>query len=279
MISRGILPKLVAFAILLLFSTVLYAGETGKIAGKITEASTGEPLPFANVVITATWENGVEVPLNNVIGTAADLEGDYYILNIRPGTYSITVSYIGYGKSKQTHVRVDVDKTTNVDIALESEDFQSEDVIITAHVNPKIEKDRTSTKQVFNVSEIEGIGGINDIDDIIELQADVVDGHFRGGRENETVYLLGGASLNNPINSGKAFSPIVTGIKQVEVFTSGFSAEYGNAQSGVVNMVPNEGGDVWSTRIGYSMEIPHHETWGGNPYSTSYMPKIGRAHV
>ena len=144
-------------------------------------------------------------------------------------------------------------KQQQLNFELQSEEFQSEEIVVTAYRAPKIEIDRTSTKQVFNISEIEGIAGVNNIEDIIALQADVVDDHFRGGREGESLYLLGGASINNPINASKAFSPIVTGLQQVEVFTSGFSAEYGNAQSGVVNMVPKEGGDTWSTRIGYSI--------------------------
>ena len=75
----------------------------------------GEALPGANVIITATWENGVEVPLKQMMGTASDVDGYYFILNIRPGIYSVTASYIGYGKSKQTMVQVYVDKTTTVE--------------------------------------------------------------------------------------------------------------------------------------------------------------------
>jgi len=204
------------------------------------------------------------------------VDGYYYILNVRPGTYSVTASYIGYRSSKKTLVKIYVDKITEVNFELQSEELESEEIVVTAYRAPKIEVDRTSTKQVYNISDIEVIAGINDIEDVIALQADVVDDHFRGGREGESLYLLGGSSINNPINASKSFSPIVTGLQQVEVFTSGFSAEYGNAQSGVVNMVPKQGGDTWSTRIGYSVEIPHDKTWGGNPYTTSYMPMYNK---
>jgi outer membrane receptor protein involved in Fe transport len=272
MVKKGIMPRLITFAVFLFLYSNIFGGETGKIAGRITDAKTGEPLPSANVLITASWENGVEVPLQQTIGTASDFDGYYYILNVRPGTFSLTVSYIGYGKSMKTQVLVYVDKTTTVDFALEPKEFQSQEVVITAFRAPKIEIDRTSTKQVFNINDIESIAGVNNVEDIIALQADVVDDHFRGGREGESLYLLGGASINNPISASKAFSPIVTGIQQVEVFTSGFSAEYGNAQSGVVNMVPKEGGDIWQTRLAYSLELPHYNTWGGNPFSTEYMP-------
>ncbi len=272
MYKKGILPVILSIFLFFITVSVLHAGETGKIAGEIRDARTGEVLPGANVVITAVWEDGEEVPLLKLIGTAADANGFFYIINLRPGKYSVTASFVGYGKLKKTEVNVYVDKTTQLDFALEPEEFQSEEVVVTSYRAPKVEVDRTATKQVFFTSEIEEIAGVNDIADILDLQADVVDNHFRGGREGESQYLLGGASINNPISASRSFSPIVTGLQQVEVFTSGFSAEYGNAQSGVVNMVPKEGGDKWITKFAYSQELPNYETWDGNPYTTEYMP-------
>ncbi|MFA7228894.1 MAG: carboxypeptidase-like regulatory domain-containing protein, partial [Melioribacteraceae bacterium] len=102
MVSKGISPKLITFATLLIFSTIVFAGETGKIAGKITDAKTGEALPGASIVITSVWENGVEIPLKQTIGTSCDLTGYYFIINVRPGTYTLTASYIGYGKAQKT---------------------------------------------------------------------------------------------------------------------------------------------------------------------------------
>ncbi|MBU2491684.1 MAG: TonB-dependent receptor [Bacteroidetes bacterium] len=270
--KKGKMPVLLSIFLLLITVSVLHAGETGKIAGVAKDAKTGDVLPGANILITALWEDGKEVPLSKTIGAATDMDGYFYIINLRPGKYSVTASFIGYGKVKKTEVDVYVDKTTQLDFNLEQEEYQSEEVVVTEYRSPKVESDRTSTKQVFSTSEIEEIAGINDVADILELQADVIDNHFRGGREGESQYLFGGASINNPISANRSFSPMVTGIQQVEVFTSGFSAEYGNAQSGVVNMVPKEGGDKWITKFAYSQELPYFETWGGNPFTTDYMP-------
>jgi outer membrane receptor protein involved in Fe transport len=166
-------------------------------------------------------------------------------------------------------VQVIVDKTTRLDFLLEVQALEVEDVIVTAYQQTKVEKDLTATKQIYNIAEVQSIAGVQDISDILELQADVVDNHFRGGRVGESSYLLGGATIVNPLDNSRAFNPIVTGLDQVEVYTSGFSAEYGNAQSGVVNMVTKEGSGTWQTRVEFSGTLPYYKSWNGSVYSPS----------
>jgi outer membrane receptor protein involved in Fe transport len=70
----------------------------------------------------------------------------------------------------------------------------------------------------------------------------------------------------NPLNNSQAFEPLTIGLEQVEVYTSGFSAEYGNAQSGVVNMVTKEGTSKWQSRMEVSVTLPYYKTWQESPY-------------
>ncbi len=256
-----------AFFIFLL-SNILFAGETGKIAGKITDQQTGEPLIGANVVITARIVEGEQQSLTNLLGAATDFEGYYYILNVPPGTYVVKVTYIGYQTEEVSGITVDIDKTTTVNVKLNpTQGIQTKTVTVTAYAPQKLEEDLTATKQVYNTEKLQTMAGVVSLTDILELQADIVDNHFRGGREGESLYLVGGAPINNPLDNTRAFSPITTGLQQVEVYTSGFSAEYGNAQSGVVNMVPKEGGDVWQTSAQVSGSVPYYKSWYGSPYS------------
>ena len=67
----------------------MFAAETGKITGNITDAATGEPLPGANVFLKGT-----------AIGAATNLKGEYVISPVPPGSYTLRVTYIGY-KSKE----------------------------------------------------------------------------------------------------------------------------------------------------------------------------------
>lgn len=254
---------------LILSHTTIFAGQTGKIAGTITDATTGEALLGANIIVISKWVNGEEQPLNFIFGASTDINGEYYILNIQPGLYSVKVSYVGYQSEVMTKVTVDVDRTTSVDFKITEQQIQTDEVTVVAFSAKKVEPDVTASKQVYNMADVQSIAGVADINDILQLQADVVDDHFRGGRVGETQYLLSGGSIVNPLTNSRAFSPIVTGMQQVEVYTSGFSAEYGNAQSGVVNMMAREGGEKWSTRVEAAVVAPYYKTWNGSPYSAS----------
>jgi len=233
-----------SFTLLLFLSSVSFAGETGKIAGKITNSVTKEPLIGANVMLIAKWVGGEKQPSSMMYGASTDVHGEYFILNISPGLYDVKVSYIGYKTRIVTKVAVDVDKTTTVDFSLETEEIKTDEVTVVAFSPKTVEPDVPATKQVYNMRDVQSIAGVADISDILQLQADVVDDHFRGGRVGESQYLFRGGSIVNPLSNRRAFNPIVTGLQQVEVYTSGFSAEYGNAQSGVVNMMVREGGDI-----------------------------------
>jgi hypothetical protein len=253
--------------LILLTTTSLNAGDTGKLAGKITDSESGEPLVGCNVIITGKWAGDVEEPLNLFLGSSTDMEGDYYILNIPPGEYTVKASYVGYQPQIITRVQIKIDITTRLDFQLSLQSIQTEEVVVKAFSTTKVEIDVTATKQTYNISQMEGIAGVADIADILELQADVIDDHFRGGRVGEALYLIGGGTIVNPLDKKRAFNPIVIGLEQVEVYTSGFSAEYGNAQSGVVNMVAKEGGNQWESRLEMSTTPPQYKTWNGSPYS------------
>lgn len=253
-----------------------FSGETGKIAGKVVDKQTGEPLIGANIFLSSIWLGDREIPIESPAGAAASEDGQYFILNIKPGTYSISASFIGYKMAIRTKVLVKIDMTTRIDFKLESQALEGEEVVVTAYRPDRVEIDLTATKQTYDIAEVMSVAGVEDISDILELQADVVDDHFRGGRIGESMYLIGGSAIVNPLNNERAFSPIVTGMEQVEVYTSGFSAEYGNAQSGVVNMVAKEGSDSWITRAEISSTLPYYKSWmetsgkvyeGGSPYA------------
>jgi len=79
----------------------------GKIAGKVTDKKTGEALVGCNVVIEGTS-----------MGAATNLDGDYTILNVPPGVYTLTVSLVGYVPTKIRDVRVSIDLTTTIDVQM-----------------------------------------------------------------------------------------------------------------------------------------------------------------
>lgn len=258
-------------AMLSLLMTALFAGQTGKLAGTVTDKSSDEVLVGANVIINGIWKNGEEVAVDQPYGASTDADGTYFILNIPPGEYTVEVVYIGYASSRVTNVSIVVDKTTRLDFELSSEVIAGQAMEVVAYKPEAVEKDVTATKVSYDVADINDLPGVTDISDILSLQADVDGGHFRGGRTGEALYMVNGASIVNPLNNSQSFEPMTIGLEQVEVYTSGFSAEYGNVQSGVINMVAKEGrSDKWETHFDISRTNTYYKTFGGSVFSTEY---------
>lgn len=217
-------------------------GTTGKIAGKIVDAQSGEPLPGTNVQLVGTS-----------LGASADANGNYFILNVHPGTYALKASFVGYTTLTVADVTVVVDVTTTVNFNLEQTAVAGEEVEVVA-TRPTIERDLTSSKSVVESSVIEKLS-ITELQDVIVNLPGVVlhnnELHLRGGRAGEELPLIDGSSIRDPLFN----SPIVpinpNAIEQLEIITGTFNAEYGQALSGVFNTILKEGSERWSASITY----------------------------
>lgn len=211
-------------------------GPTGKIAGRVTDATTGEGIPGVNVVIAGT-----------VQGTATDEDGHYFILNVKPGTYAVRASFIGFVTVTTENVRVVQDKTSTVNFALQEEAVLGEELVVVAE-RPIVEMDRTTTTAVIDAEQLEVLP-VTNVSDAINLQAGVVDGHFRGGRSGEVTYLVNGVPITNAFSKEAAFEIEQNMISSLEVISGVFNAEYGQATSGVVNIVTKDVPDDWSGSV------------------------------
>ncbi len=240
--------------ILLLFAGIIYAGNTGKISGTVKDKDTGEALPFANVMVDGTS-----------LGAASDIDGNFTILNIPPGIYSVTASVLGYQKQSYKDVRVNVDFTTRLNFTLESGSIEMEAVIVRGERNPLIRQDLTNPQVAITKETIDQLP-IDQISDVIKLTAGVTvddDGsiHIRGGFGNEISYTLNGVSLNDPYGNNRSVGLATNAVQEVSLSAGTFSAEYGNALSGVVNYVTKEGGDKYSFSLrGYAGDFVSDRT-------------------
>lgn len=242
----------IALAALLSFgATVVQAQNVGRISGTIVDATSGQPLPGANVIIPGT-----------TMGGAAGVDGDYYILNIPPGRYELRASMLGYESVLMVDVVVNAGRTTTIDFTLTDEAFEADEVVITAQ-RPDVERDKTATSHIVRFDDVQALPGVRDISDVLGLTGDVVDGHFRGGRQGEELYMLQGMGIVNPLDNSAAFMPIMSAVEEVEVITSGFGAQYGNAQSGVVRISMREGSRTdWDTRFEVRTRAPGQRHFG-----------------
>ncbi|MBL1213019.1 MAG: TonB-dependent receptor [Ignavibacteriae bacterium] len=223
----------------LLISTIqINAGVTGKLKGTIKDAETGEVLIGANVMLEGT-----------TMGAASDENGEYFILNIPPGKYNIIVSYISYQKQKITGVEILTDRTTEQNILLSSETITTEEVVISGK-REAIETDRTNTAAYISSEQISNLP-VQDVTDIIQLQSGVVKGangalHIRGGRSGEINYMIDGVSVTDQYRGGSSIGLENNWVQELQVISGTFNAEYGQAQSGVINIVTKEGSKKFS---------------------------------
>ncbi len=232
------IKRLPLFLILLIFTSSFLSAQSGKIAGRVSDAETGEVLPGINIIIEGT-----------TVGAASDINGNYVINNIRPGDYVIVVSGVGYQKKRFIDVKVSSDFTTRLDIVMSSESIEVETVVVRAEA-PLVRKDLTSSHTTVDAAQIESLP-VESITQILTLQAGITQGvggelHIRGGRSNEISYTVNGVSISNPYDHSRTVSIATNAIQELSVVSGTFNAEYGNALSGIVNTVTKEGGSKYN---------------------------------
>ncbi len=242
----------VVFGITTVLFTIisLFAGTTGKIAGRVVDARTKEPLAGANVYLKGTN-----------FGASTDEDGDYYIINIPVGTYTIIVSYVGYRTIEHSGVKVILDQTTKVNFDMTEEIAEGETIVVTA--TPfKVQKDETTKKITIQAEDIQSMP-VTDFSEMVVAQAGVIqmessiqgiagfedrgieEIHVRGGRSGEIGYTIDGTYIVNPFYGSKYSWTELNdfAVEQVDIKTGVFDAEYGGALSSMINIITRDGGE------------------------------------
>ena len=218
---------LTVLALALLFVPITLA-QTGKISGVITDASTGETIPGASVVIDGTQQ-----------GAATQTDGFYFINNVRPGTYTLRVSFVGYVAEVIENVRVSTGLTTTIDAQLREEAVGLDEIVVTSE-RPIVQLDVSANVASLNPEAFEDLP-VAGVSEVLDLQAGIEPGlRVRGGGLNEVAFVVDGMNLR----TGRSHQPFTnisyTSLEEVQVQTGGFNAEYGNVRSGIVNVTTRE---------------------------------------
>jgi len=215
------------------------AGTVGKVSGRVTDAENGEGLPNANVVLEGT-----------TLGAATDINGNYTILNVPPGVHTVVFSFVGYQSVRVREVRVSVDFTTTLNAKLKITAVEIGAVEVIGERQPLVRQDLTNTTVAVNAETIESLP-VDAVQDIVRLQSGVtVDNsggiHIRGGRSNEVAYQVNGISITNPFSNSQSVGIATNAIQEFTLQSGSFTAEYGDALSGVLNFVTKDGGPKYA---------------------------------
>lgn len=227
------------FVICFVFNGLLAIG-SGKLSGRVFDQETGEALPVADVIIIDTY-----------MGAASNLDGKYFVLNIPPGKYAIRAQYAGYASMRVVDVIISGDLTTTIDFPLVTDVLQADEVLVVAEKH-LVQADQTSSRRSITADDIANMP-VSSIEAAVAYTAGAVDVdglHFRGGRTSEVIYMLDGIPLKDPWtgNSNDSNVPLLS-ISEANVITSGFGAEYGDAQSGIVELTSKEGRNSFSGNV------------------------------
>jgi len=262
-------------------ASLLWSGTTGKIAGTITDKTSGDPLIGVNIVVAGTS-----------LGAVSDINGEYSILFVPPGVYKVQISSIGYEKVMVNDVRVYIDQTARIDIAMATQAIYTDEVVVVGE-RKTIKADVATSVAAVSEKEVAELP-INSVMSAVGLQAGVrggwsgslvnsaqpsffsgsnyIRGHvsvqgglnIRGGEGDNILFMVDGVTMRDPRNNEPSTNVALSSVKDISVERGGFNAEYGQVRSGVINVITREGaksGYSGSFQMRYSAPGPKY--WRG----------------
>jgi outer membrane receptor protein involved in Fe transport len=262
----------VVLVIILLLPATLQAEDAGRLTGIVSDVSNGQVLPGAHVVIIGTNR-----------GASTDLDGKFSIIGIPAGEYTVRATYIGYQTVEVKNLQIIANKSVTQNFKLMPVGVTTGEVVVEGE-KPMVNAQATAAEQTISSRTIEAIPNAKGVEDVMALQPGVVklggSLFLRGGRANEIQYLVDGVPVNDILGGSSGllattdansqlqqlYAGVQSGyvgggasglavsagaIQSVTVSSSGFDAEFGNAQSGVINIITKSGSDKYIGSMQY----------------------------
>ena len=241
--------------------SLLGQSSTGKIEGRVRDQA-GAPIANAQVFLVGTAFNALTNP-----------QGYYFLNNVPAGTYRVRAAFIGYKSTQVEGVKVLAGQTITVDIQLEQTAVQIEEITVVQQIQPLVPRDEVTTRQRIDGEVVQQLP-VDRLSNIIALQPGVVASRgtgslsVRGGRIDQNATYVDGV----PVQAGfrgtgqGVFQDLTRGTgTQIEVGTDAFeqasvttgatSAEFGNAQAGVISVETRNGSDQFSGTLSYENDF------------------------
>ncbi len=252
MVKKGI-----CVLMLVLLPFVLFAGNTGKIKGTVLDKETGEALPGANVLVVGTQ-----------MGATSDVNGNYMILNVPPGTYVLKATFVGYTQVSMSNVKVVPDVTTESNFKLPQVALGGETITIVAE-KPLVDKNVTNYTKTVWAEDLANLP-VRTVQNVVATLAGAVQQggnlYVRGGRSHETARYVEGMMTSSIVDGGENISIVDRSIELIDFQAGGFTAEYGFANSGVVHTTIKTGGPSYKV----SLEAVSDDFWALNDEEEGY---------
>lgn len=236
-----------ALLLLLLTTLPLASQSTGGILGRVLDARTGTPLA------------GVTIRLGQgKYFTESNSRGDYQLKAVDPGNWAMEAIRIGYRAEKRDDIQIISGQMIRVDILLAPQAVALTELQVIGIRDPVLDPLATTTEQRVTAEDFRRLP-ISSIEDAVALQAGVVGESWRGGRTGQQALILDGLGIKNQFDAstgtiGLRIPPDM--LEEFAVVTNAFSARYGQAVSGLLEVTTRDGGPFWRGRLAYETDRP-----------------------
>ena len=217
------------------------------LRGRILDSETGDPLMGVNIMVKGTYS-----------GASSGLDGSYLIQGLSPGSYDLEVSYMGYKVIQRNGVTLAAGEAVLENFAMETTVLSFGRDVVVIGKRPLFDVAETASSIKMSKADISAMI-VDDLGGILEKSAGVSatdnEVHVRGGRLDETLFIIDGLATKDPLTGYSANLYInADAIEELEIMTGGYSAEYGQAMSGVVNVTLKKGSDRYEGSHKYSTD-------------------------
>lgn len=213
---------------------------SGKIRGKAIDGMTKDPLAGANILL---------LPVESGRGTMTNENGEFVIPNIMSGFYSIKVSYMGYASTIIQNIEVSPGATTEILCSMSVEAIEGQEVNVVAEsmentvdIKSVVTQVKYSGDQLYKMPVSNFTDVIANAGGVVKTEAGRSRGiHMRGGRSGEVAFYVDGILTNDPVDRSQGVQIDKESIDVLTISKGGFSAEFGEAMSGIVTVVTKSG--------------------------------------
>lgn len=227
------------------------AQAAGAIAGHVTDSATGRPISGAAVTIG-----------DGRRGSVTDSAGAFRIREVRAGVYTLFVRALGYAPLRRDSVVVQAASTSIAEVSMRPRAIELAPIVVES-ADRVLDPLATQSEQVITSAELRRLP-VSTLDEALALSAGAVGQSYRGGRLGQQSFIIDGLGVKNQLDAstgslGLQFPPDM--LTEASLVTNGFSARYGQAISGLVNVVTKDGGDTWNGRAAYETDRPFGSGW------------------
>lgn len=216
--------------------------QTARLTGSVVSSDSLTPLAGASIRI-------IELDLEAV----TTVSGRFVLAGIPAGTHDVAVDLLGFTSLRLRGVAFRAGRPTELAIRLEASPVALEPLVIEADRIPLIEPEVSESREIIPEAVLRELP-VTRIQEVIDLATGVSDGHFRGGQIGQELYLIDGFAIKNQVEAttgGASIELAPTSLREIEIVTGGFGAEYGSALSGVVSYRTRSGStDRWRGSVG-----------------------------